>query len=157
MNQPRNLVRACLVAAAALASPSLAPAADPPTAAAVLDGLRDFARRTARPDGSFWPGVDPAYAGMSDSAYSDLAPVVYAVVIHKTSGWELPHEEGPRHWLRARQQDDGAFVNVAGTIDPKSAAGRVYNTTMGLMALHGLGARPKHDPLPVFAKVLERD
>jgi hypothetical protein len=59
----------------------------------VLAGLRELYRRTARPDGSFRPGIDPEYRGMSDSAYSDLAAVVYAVAIHETFGWELPHEE----------------------------------------------------------------
>src|SRR4051812_9499890 len=53
----------------------------------VLKGLRDFFRRTALADGSFRPGIDPAYEGMSDSAYSDLAPVAYAVVLHRTFGW----------------------------------------------------------------------
>jgi len=125
--------------------------------AEVLDGFRAFARRTALPDGSFRPGVDPDYRGMSDSAYSDLAPVAYAVVLHRTFGWQLPHEEKTRDWLLSRQQADGAFVNVQGTVDPKSAAGRVYNTTMALMALHGLGAKAKHDPLPVFAQILEKD
>ena len=67
---------------------------------------------------------------MSDSAYSDLAPVAYAVVIHKTFGWSLPNEEKTREFVLSRQQPDGAFVNVAGTVDPKSAAGRAYNTTM---------------------------
>src|SRR5436190_21023158 len=44
----------------------------------VLTGLRGFYRATARPDGSFQPGVDASYGGMSDSAHSDLAPVAYA-------------------------------------------------------------------------------
>jgi geranylgeranyl transferase type-2 subunit beta len=157
MSKYSDPVRTCLFTLTALLSAQGVAVAAPPDAAAVLDGLRDFARRTARPDGTFRPGVDPDYRGMSDSAYSDLAPVVYAVVIHKTFGWELPHEEKTRAWLLSRQQADGAFVNELGTVDPKSAAGRVYNTTMGLMALHGLGAKPKHDPLPVFAQVLQRD
>ena len=59
----------------------------------MLDGVRAFFKKTAKPDGSFRPGIDPDYEGMSDSAYSDLAPVAYAVVIHKTFGWKLPHEE----------------------------------------------------------------
>jgi prenyltransferase beta subunit len=130
---------------------------DAPSAADVLKGLKSFTERTALPDGSFRPGVDPEYQGMSDSAYSDLAPVTYAIVIHRTFGWKLPHEEKTRDFILSRQQADGAFVNVKGTVDPKSAAGRVYNTTMALMALHGLGAKPKYDPLPVFGKVLEKD
>jgi geranylgeranyl transferase type-2 subunit beta len=123
----------------------------------VLKGLKAFTAKTALPDGSFQPGVDPAYKGMSDSAYSNLAPVTYAVVIHRTFGWTLPHEDRTVTWLIGRQQKDGAFVHTAGTVDPQSAQGRVYNTTMALMALKGLGARPAYDPLPVFAKVMEKD
>jgi prenyltransferase beta subunit len=134
-----------------------APAADTPAPAEVLDGVRSFFAKTARPDGSFRPGIDPDYAGISDSAYSDLAPVTYAVVLHETFGWKLPHEDRTRDFLLARQHEDGAFFNVKGTVDPKSAQGRVYNTTQGLVALHALGAKPRYDPLPVFAAVLEGD
>jgi geranylgeranyl transferase type-2 subunit beta len=94
---------------------------------------------------------------MSDSAYSDLAPTAYAVVLHKTFGWTLPNEDKTREFLLCRQAEDGAFFNVAGTVDPKSAAGRAYNTTMAVMALKALGAKPKYDPLPVFDVVLEAD
>jgi prenyltransferase beta subunit len=123
----------------------------------VISGLKDFFAKTAKDDGSFRPGFDPKYEGISDSAYSDLAPVAYAVVIHKTFGWRLPHEEKTRAFLLDRQKADGAFVNVAGTVDPKSAAGRAYNTTMAVMALRALDAKPKHDPLPVFDLVLKAD
>jgi geranylgeranyl transferase type-2 subunit beta len=123
----------------------------------VLKGVRNFFERTAREDGSFPPGIDPDYQGMSDSAMSDLAPVTYAVILHKTFGWKLPHEEKTRALLLARQQEDGAFINVRGTGDPKSPLARVYNTTQGLVALHSLGVRPRFDPLPVFAAVLEGD
>jgi prenyltransferase beta subunit len=143
MTTPRTSI--LTLAAALFFFPAGSLAAEPD----VLATLREFARRTALPDGSFRPGVDPAYAGISDSAYSDLAPVVYAVVIHKTFGWPLPDEAKTRAWLLARQRDDGAFVNVKGTVDPKSAPGRVYNTTMALMALHALG--------PVFDQVLVKD
>ena len=72
----------------------------------VLAGLRAFFQKTALMDGSYRPGVDPNYEGLSDSAYSDLAPVTYAVVLHKTFGWKLPHEEKTRdffYWfLRCR-------------------------------------------------------
>lgn len=137
---------------------ALAPAAEPePDAPEVTRGLNAFFAKTAKPDGSYQPGIDPKYEGMSDSAFSDLAPVTYAVVIHKTFGWKLPDEEKTRSFLLSRQQADGAFVNVGGTVDPKSAAGRAYNTTMALMTLRALGTKPKHDPLPVFNVVLQAD
>jgi prenyltransferase beta subunit len=129
----------------------------PPTPDAVLKGLHTFFQRTAKPDGSFRPGIDPFYEGISDSAYSDLAPVAYAVVIHKTFGWRLPNEDKTRAFLLSRQQPDGAFVNVVGTVDPKSPAGRAYNTTMAVMALKALGTKPTYDPLPVFDVVLKAD
>jgi geranylgeranyl transferase type-2 subunit beta len=119
--------------------------------------VRAFFRQTARPDGSFRPGLDPAYEGMSDSAFSDLAPVTYAVILHKTFGWPLPDEEKTRQFLLSRQREDGAFVNVAGTVDPKSPQARAYNTTMAIVALRALGTKPRHDPLPVFDLVLQAD
>jgi geranylgeranyl transferase type-2 subunit beta len=133
-----------------------APAADP-APVDVLAGLRGFFAKTAKPDGSFRPGIDPAYEGMSDSAFSDLAPVAYAVVLHKTFGWPLPDEAKTRDFLLARQRADGSFANVAGTVDPNSAVGRAYNTTMAVMALRALGTKPRHDPLPVFDDVLKAD
>jgi prenyltransferase beta subunit len=129
-----------------------------PTADDLLKGLEKFTAATyVKEDGSFRPGVDPGYKGMSDSAYSNLAPLTYAVVIHRTFGLKLPNEDKTLVWLIDRQQKDGAFVHTAGTVDPKSAQGRVYNTTMAMMALHGLDSRPAYDPLPVFAKVMEKD
>jgi geranylgeranyl transferase type-2 subunit beta len=144
----------CLLLAFLL--PALLPAQEP-TAENVLAGLKQFFEKTARPDGSFRPGIDPKYPGMSDSAYSDLAPTVYAVVLHRTFGWKLPHEEKTKEFLLSRQGKDGAFFNVAGTADPKSAQARAYNTTQGLVALKALGLKPRHDPLPVFDVVLRED
>src|SRR3954452_21310111 len=92
------------VAAALLALTLSASAADPPVLPPphdperILDGLRAFFKKGARPDGSFRPGIDPEYEGMSDSAYSDLAPTAYAVVLHKTFGWPLPDEEKTRQF-----------------------------------------------------------
>ncbi len=65
----------------------------------VFSGLRKFFAKTARADGSFANGLDPGYRGMSDSAYSDLAAVTYAVTLHKTFGWTLPHEETTLRFL----------------------------------------------------------
>src|SRR5207302_7588259 len=87
-----------------------------PSPEVVLAGVKDFFKKTARADGSFRPGIDPDYPGMSDSASSDLAPVTYAVILHRTFGWKLPHEEKTKAFLLSRQRKDGAFVNVAGTV-----------------------------------------
>lgn len=133
---------------------------DPPATvqpADVLKGLQAFYQKTAQPDGSFRPGVAADYKGMSDSAASDFAPVTYAVVLHRTFGWKLPDEAKTRDWILSRQKADGAFVNVQGTSDPKSPLGRLYNTTQGLVALHALGVKPRHDPLPVFEGILRED
>ena len=113
------------------------------TAKEIFAGLRSFYERTARSDGSFQPGIDPDYLGMSDTAYSDLAAVTYACTIHKTFGWTLPHESATVEFLQSRQKPTGEFFNIAGTVDPQSPEGQVYNTTQALVALHALGAKPK--------------
>ncbi len=150
---------ALVLAAVTLCEVAVSPAAEPakPTPTAVLAGLREFYAKTAHDDGSFRPGVDPEYLGMSDCAYSDMAAVTYACTVHKTFGWRLPHEAKTIAWLQGRQRDDGSFFNVAGTVDPDSPPGKTYNTTQGLVALHALGARPKHNPLPIFEEILKGD
>jgi hypothetical protein len=128
-----------------------------PTRDEVFAGLKTFSTRTARADGSFRPGIDPAYQGISDSAASDLAPPTYAVILHRTFGWQLPDEAKTRAFFLERQQPDGAFVNKAGTLDPRSSGARLYNTTQGLVALHALGTKPRHDPLPIFDAIMKGD
>jgi geranylgeranyl transferase type-2 subunit beta len=123
----------------------------------VLDGIRTFFEKTALPDGSFRPGIDPDYQGFSDTAYSDLAAITYAVVLHKTFGWKLPHEAATVDRLLTRQRPDGSFFNVQGSADPKTSQARLYNTTQGVVALRALGLKPYHDPLPVLAAVLKED
>ena len=123
----------------------------------VLDGLKVFWQKTARPDGSFRPGIDPDYKGMSDSALSDMAPLTYAVTLHRTFGWKLPHEKATLANLLGRQKADGAFYHASGTGDARAPLTRVYNTTQGLVALHALGAKPRYNPLPIFEQVLAGD
>src|SRR5262245_41851567 len=142
-NTKPNVWVMCLCA---LSSVAQARAEDKPLPTELLAGVRDFFIKTARPDGSFRPGIDPDYEGMSDSAASDLAPVAYAVILHKTFGWKLPDEARTREFLLSRQPEDGAFVNVKGTFDPKSPLARVYNTTQAVAALRALGVKPRHDP-----------
>ena len=154
--RPSTVTVLCLLLAAS-ASAAEPTGADRPTADQVLRGLQDFYRRTARPDGSFQNGIDPEYRGISDAAYSDLAAVTYAVTLHKTFGWKLPFESRTGEFLLGRQKANGDFFNVAGTVAPDSPDGRVYNTTQGLVALHALGLKPRHDPLPVFEAILKED
>jgi geranylgeranyl transferase type-2 subunit beta len=130
---------------------------DDPLADKILSGLHEFYAKTSRSDGSFSPGIDPHYLGMSDSAYSDLAAVTYAVAMHKTFGWKLPREKQTVQFLLSRQKQNGDFFNRAGTVDPKSAEGRVYNTTQGIVALHALGLKPRYNPLSVFEEILQQD
>src|SRR5688572_13010060 len=151
------MMRQLFLAAVLVAFPDWSRAEEPPAAPAVLTGLREFYAKTAREDGCFQPGVDPDYRGMSDSAFSDLAAATYACTIHKTFGWKLPHEQKTIEFLLSRQKASGEFVNVAGTVDPASAQGKVYNTTQALVALHALGVKPRHDPLPVFEEILKQD
>src|SRR5438105_759081 len=97
INMSQTFVRRLVIGIGLLAAttaPSLAEDRQPSLATAreVLEGLRDFYAKTARDDGSFSPGIDPDYRGMSDSAYSDMAAVTYAVVLHRTFGWKLPHD-----------------------------------------------------------------
>jgi geranylgeranyl transferase type-2 subunit beta len=152
--------RRCLIAIVLPGLLLLGGADDPPTkpsGAEVLDGLKAFWRKTARPDGSFQPGIDPNYLGMSDSALSDMAPLTYAVTLHRTFGWQLPYAEKTLSNLLERQKADGAFHHERGTGDSRAPLTRVYNTTQGLVALHALGAKPRHDPIPVFEQVLAGD
>lgn len=122
-----------------------------------MSGLKEFWEKTAQVDGSFRPGIDPKYRGMSDSAASDMAPVTYACTLNRTLGWKLPNESKTIAFLQSRQQADGAFFNVGGTYDPKTPLARVYNTTQGMVALRSLGAKPKYDALPVFEAILKED
>src|SRR5947209_9910686 len=121
-----------LLAAALLPAPAADRGPTDPTPAQVLAGVRDFFAKTALADGSFRPGIDPEYEGMADTAYSDLAATTYAVILHRTFGWKLPHEAKTKAFLLSRQRGDGSFFNVKGTVDPDSSQARVYNTTMGL-------------------------
>src|SRR5262249_57699069 len=45
----------------------------------------------------------------------------------------------------------------AGTVRQDWPEGGTYNTRQGLVALHALGLKPKHDPLPVFEAILKQD
>jgi len=147
---------ACLLAAGSVIGTGQADQPATPTPAEVLRGVRSFFEHTAQADGSFRPGIDPDYPGMADTAYSDLAAPTYAVILYRTFGWRLPHEAKTREFFLSRQRPDGAFYNVGGTVDPRSPAGRLYNTTQGLVALHALGMKPRYDPRPVFQAILQK-
>ncbi len=114
----------------------------------------DFIVRCGRPDGGYAPSPDPAYAGESDTGFSDLAAVTYAAVLARTMGWDLPRQERSIAFIRGHQRPDGRFINLAGKHDPASDLAILYNTTQGVVGLRALGAVPEIDPLPCVAKLL---
>ena len=131
--------------------------------AQVPDGLSlaletlDFIVRCGRADGGYAPSPDPAYAGESDTKFSDLAAVTYAAVLARTMGWDLPRRERSIAFIRGHQQPDGRFVNLAGKHDPASDLAILYNTTQGVVGLRALGAEPEIDPIPSIEQLLAGD
>ena len=142
----RELLRgaACALGGAAFAvSPRLFAAARPP--ANLAEETFAFIRRCARPDGGYAPSPDSTYAGRSDTGASDLAAVTYAATLAKTMGWRLPEADRSVEFIQRHQQPDGTFINLGGTMDPKSNLAVLYNTVQGVVALRALGNKPKHD------------
>jgi len=117
----------------------------------------DFIVRCGRDDGSYAPSPNPAYAGESDTKFSDLAAVTYAAVLARTMGWELPWPERSIAFIRSHQRPDGRFVNLAGKHDPASDLAILYNTTQGVVGLRALGAEPAIDPIPSVVPLLAGD
>src|SRR5262245_21428556 len=117
----------------------------------------DFIDRCRREDGGYAPSPDPAYAGNSDTKFSDLAAVTYAAVLAKSLGRELPHAERSAVFLHQHQQPDGSFINHAGKFDPKSDHALLYNTTQAVVGLRALGLRPHRDPTSVLDRFFRDD
>lgn len=120
----------------------------------VSNGIKKFICSVANDDGSFRPGVDPDYKGNSDTRLSGIAAPAYAVMIAETFGWSLPDPEATREFFLSLQKPDGAFIPHSGSLDPHSPHARLYNTAQSLVALHFLGAEPKHDAEPVIRSFL---
>lgn len=115
----------------------------------VLDGIQDFIHRTAKKDGSFTPGIDPQYKGISDTNSSGIAAPAYATILCKTFGWNLPFPNETKDFFYRCQKSDGAFYATTGTMDPNSPQAKFYNTAQSIVALKLLGEKPKYDPSPV--------
>lgn len=116
----------------------------------VLDGVRSFLKNVANPDGSFRPGIDPEYAGTSDTALSGLAAPAYATILSETFGWTLPYPEKTKEFIISCQKPDGAFYAPTGSMDQTGPLAKLYNTTQGIIALRLLGKEPDYDPMPVI-------
>jgi geranylgeranyl transferase type-2 subunit beta len=117
----------------------------------------DFIEHCRREDGGYAPSPDPAYAGNSDTKFSDLAAVTYAAVLAKSLGRELPHADRSAAFVREHQQPDGSFINRAGKLDPASDHAVLYNTTQGVVCLRALGHKPRRDPVPVLDRFFRND
>ncbi|MBD3626768.1 prenyltransferase/squalene oxidase repeat-containing protein [Cyclobacterium sp.] len=116
----------------------------------VLKGVRSFFKKVANKDGTFRPGVPTDYPGNSDTKFSGIAAPTYAVVVHKTFGWELPYEQETIRFFLSCQKEDGAFYAPTGEGDMEQPLAKLYNTVQSVAALKILGKEPRYDPSPVI-------
>lgn len=115
----------------------------------------EFIARCRGKGGAYSASPDPAYRGNSDTASSDLAAVTYAVVLLKTLGETTPRAGEVIDFVRDHQTPEGPFVNKRGRFDAGTDLAVLYNTTQGSVALRALGERPKFDPEPPIARMVE--
>ena len=127
-----------------LAMPSMAENRDD-----VLKGVQTFIHRIAKNDGTFQPGIDPEYPGISDTNMSGMAAPTYATILCKTFGWTLPYPDETKDFFLRSQKPDGAFYPPTGTMDPNSPQAKCYNTAQSIVSLKLLREKPKYDPMPV--------
>ena len=116
----------------------------------VLEGVRSFFKTVANKDGTFRPGIAKDYEGNSDTKFSGIAAPTYAVIVHKTFGWELPYEQETIDFFLSCQKKDGAFYAPTGEGDMELPLAKLYNTVQSVAALKILGIEPKYDPSPVI-------
>src|SRR5687767_6226740 len=100
----------------------------------ILSGLQDFIHRVANPDGSFRPGVDPAYKGTSDTGLSGLASPADATILCATFGWSLPHPDETIAFFQSCQKPDGAFYAPTGSMDQTGPLAKLYNTVQAVVS-----------------------
>ncbi len=144
----RNFIKQTSICAGALSLAKLY--AGTPAAQDVLEGVRDFLRKVANPDGSFRPGINPGYMGNSDTAASGIAAPAYASILSATFGWNLPYSGKTRDFILSCQKPDGAFYAPTGNFDPEAPLAKLYNTLQSLIILRLLGEKPKYDTMPVI-------
>jgi len=121
----------------------------------VRENALAFIARCRRDDGGYAPSPDPNYGGNSDTASSDLAAVIYAVVLLKTLGEKPARVQQIVEFVQGHQTPEGRFINKTGKFDPGTDLAILYNTTQGVVALRAAGARPRFDPEPAIARIVE--
>jgi len=115
----------------------------------------EFIARCRREGGAYAPSPDLSYRGNSDTASSDLAAVTYAAVLLKTLGETPPRAGQIVDFVQDHQTPEGQFVNKTGKFDAGNELAVLYNTTQGAVALRALGERPRFDPEPPIARMIE--
>ena len=118
--------------------------------AEVLKGIQNFINRVANRDGSFRPGIDPAYKGTSDTGLSGIAAPTYATILCATFGWSLPHHDRTVDFFLSCQKTDGAFYAPTGGMDQTGPLAKLYNTVQAIVSLRILGVEPRFNPTPVI-------
>lgn len=116
----------------------------------ILSGIQEFIHRVANPDGSFRPGIDPAYKGTSDTGLSGLASPAYATILSSTFGWPLPYPDETASFFQSCQKSDGAFYPTTGSMDQTGPLAKLYNTVQAIVSLRIMGVKPRFDPMSVI-------
>ena len=123
----------------------------------IMEGVKSFIHRIAQKDGSFTPGIDPLYKGMSDTNLSGIAAPTYATILCRSFDWNLPFPDETKDFFYRLQKSDGAFYPPTGTMDPTSPQAKFYNTAQSIVALKLMGEKPKYDPTPVAEYFFKRE
>jgi prenyltransferase beta subunit len=116
----------------------------------LLKDAQNFLYNVANRDGSFRPGIDPKYPGISDTGLSGIAAPVYATILCSTFGWTLPYPDKTKEFLLSCQKPDGAFYALTGSMDQNAPISKLYNTVQSTVALRLMGVKPVYDPMPVI-------
>lgn len=117
----------------------------------------EFILACRRDDGGYNPSPDHDYHGNSDTRLSDIAAPVYAAVIARTIGYELPEAQATAEFIHRRQRPDGSYAHVTGAMDPESDLAILYNTTQAAVGLRALGDRPRTPPESMMGRFFVGD
>jgi len=99
----------------------------------VIEGLRRFLAGCRRSDGGVRPGLDRRYRGTSDTALSDLAAPVYALILEETFGFRVLNRRRTRRFIERGRDSDGLWRRARAPDPPAHLV--LYDTMQALLGL----------------------